>query len=113
MTEPICRKSTDGVVMFWCPGCETYHGVWTENKNDLGANWKWNGSLEKPTFKPSILVKGTRPITDDEAKRILAGEKIEPEPTICHSFVTDGKIKFLDDCTHKLAGQTVELKPDE
>jgi hypothetical protein len=29
----------------------------------------------------------------------------------CHSFVTNGKIQFLADCTHKLAGQTVEL-PD-
>ena len=30
---------------------------------------------------------------------------------ICHSFVTDGRIQFLGDCTHKLAGQTVDL-PD-
>jgi hypothetical protein len=29
----------------------------------------------------------------------------------CHSFITDGKIEFLSDCTHSLAGQTVELKP--
>lgn len=32
---------------------------------------------------------------------------------ICHSFVTDGKIRFLNDCTHDLAGQTVDLKPIE
>ena len=29
----------------------------------------------------------------------------------CHSFVTDGRIQFLSDCTHALAGQTVDL-PD-
>ena len=29
--------------------------------------------------------------------------------SVCHSFVTDGKIQFLGDCTHELAGQTVEL----
>jgi len=28
---------------------------------------------------------------------------------ICHSFITDGKIQFLSDCTHHLAGQTVDL----
>ncbi len=28
---------------------------------------------------------------------------------VCHSFVTDGQIQFLGDCTHKLAGQTVPL----
>lgn len=31
--------------------------------------------------------------------------------SICHSFVTDGNIQFLSDCTHSLAGQTVPLKP--
>jgi hypothetical protein len=30
---------------------------------------------------------------------------------VCHSFITDGFIQFLDDCTHPLAGQTVEI-PD-
>jgi len=29
--------------------------------------------------------------------------------SICHSFVTDGQIQFLGDCTHKLAGRTVPL----
>ena len=28
---------------------------------------------------------------------------------VCHSFVTDGKIRYLNDCTHHLKGQTVEL----
>ena len=30
---------------------------------------------------------------------------------VCHSFVTNGRIQYLGDCTHKLAGQTVDL-PD-
>jgi hypothetical protein len=29
----------------------------------------------------------------------------------CHSYVTNGRIQFLSDCHHSLAGQTVEL-PD-
>jgi hypothetical protein len=28
---------------------------------------------------------------------------------VCHSFVTDGKIQYLSDCTHAMAGQTVDL----
>lgn len=32
-----------------------------------------------------------------------------PIPFVCHSFVTDGRIQFLSDCTHSLAGQTVDL----
>ena len=31
--------------------------------------------------------------------------------TVCHSFVNNGRIQFLLDCTHHLAGQTVNLPP--
>lgn len=27
----------------------------------------------------------------------------------CHSFIEGGRIRFLSDCSHALAGQTVEL----
>lgn len=90
--------------VFECPGCACLHSIKT-------PVWTFNGNLEKPTVTPSILVSGTEPITDDEHARIMSGEVIEPKPTICHSFVTDGKIQFLDDCTHSLKGQTVEI-PD-
>jgi hypothetical protein len=53
--------------------------------------WMWNRDTEKPTITPSILTNGS-----DTMPR-------------CHSFVTDGKIQFLSDCTHALAGQTVDL----
>lgn len=109
---PACRTATNGVVMFWCPGCEEHHGVWTDVPNELtGGRWQWNGSLDKPTFSPSILVRGTVPITDEEHAIIMRGEPFEPKPRVCHSFVRDGRIEFLSDCTHKLAGQTVDL-PD-
>lgn len=62
----------------------------------MGAIWTWNGSLEKPTFQPSILVKANY-------------TSIDRLDDICHSFVVDGRIQFLGDCTHELAGQTVDL----
>lgn len=74
--------------MFQCPACECCH--YADNR------WTFNGDLKKPTFSPSILVN-----------RDLAN----PDTPLCHSFVTDGKIQFLNDCTHEMAGQTVEL-PD-
>ena len=61
----------------------------------------YNGDAEKPTFTPSVLV--TYNGSD-------AGKDGAP-PSVCHSFVTDGRIQFLADCTHALAGQTVGL-PD-
>lgn len=98
----VCFEST-GLVMFECPGCECMHGV---DQNW----WTWNGSKSKPTFFPSILVHGVVPITDDEAQRIMAGEQFNPVPIVCHSYVRDGMIDFLGDCTHKLAGKKVPLE---
>jgi hypothetical protein len=50
--------------------------------------------LDKPTFQPSILARV---------------ERTDGKIMVCHSFVADGKIQFLGDCTHKLAGQTVDI----
>ena len=98
------HKVENGFWVFECPACGDLHSCKT-------PVWTFNGDLEKPTVSPSILVRGTVPITEDEHRRIMSGEKIEPKPRICHSFVTDGKIQFLEDCTHTLKGQTVEI-PD-
>lgn len=96
------------LLMFWCPGCGTHHGPRVEGQGK--GCWTWNGDLVNPTISPSILVTGTVPITDDEHARIMRGEPFEPLPLRCHSFVRDGQIQFLGDCTHKLAGQTVPLE---
>jgi hypothetical protein len=56
-------------------------------------------------------VRGKRRCMDGEIDRIMAGERLDIPDLVCHSFVTDGKIQFLSDCTHALAGQTVAL-PD-
>ena len=91
--------------LFECPGCGCAHFA-----ND---KWSFNGDHIKPTFRPSILVTGRQSPTDEQVKRIMAGEDLSSElpHTRCHSFITDGKIQFLDDCSHELRGQTVEL-PD-
>ena len=82
--------------MIFCPGCECAHGI-----ND---GWKFNGNFDLPTFTPSILVKSRGYVG-------LISDNVV-ENTVCHSFVTDGKIRFLSDCTHALKGKTVDL-PDE
>jgi hypothetical protein len=71
-------------LQFHCPGCGFDHAV--------DSKWTWNGSVEKPSFQPSVKYDGSK--------------------GICHFYVTDGKIQFCTDCTaHKLGGQTVDL-PD-
>lgn len=85
------RLATDGTAHFECPGCDGMHGIPIKGENH--PVWGWNGSVDAPTFTPSILV------------RYQGGDK----NTVCHSFVTDGRIQFLGDCTHALAGKTVDL----
>ena len=102
------RTLEGGIISFQCPGCDELHGIPVTGDHPV---WGWNGSIESPTFTPSIRVSGVQHLTDAECQRVLNGEKIVPIPSCCHSFIADGKIQFLSDCTHKLAGQTVEL-PD-
>jgi hypothetical protein len=81
--------------LFHCPGCGNPHAVFiAPHKSPSGATWTFNGDMFRPTFSPSIL------------QRI---EYTSGKVNICHSFVTDGNIIFLPDCTHKMAGKTVPL----
>ena len=108
--SPILRSLQGGRVLFWCPGCRTGHQINVfEDENRQGPLWGYNGNPDAPTFSPSILCNGTMPLTDEEHARCMAGEKITTEPLVCHSFVIDGQIQFLSDCTHAMAGQTVPL----
>lgn len=104
LLSPILRAAEGGRLFFWCPGCQKMHGIIHGNRR-----WSWNGDAARPTFQPSILVTGVEEVTDAEHERIMTGERIEPRPLRCHSFVTDGRIQFLDDCSHGMKGQTVEL----
>lgn len=95
--------------MFLCPGCNQPHHVVR-----APGKWTWNQDAERPTLTPSVLVTGLQTIREATGK--WTGEwfrdaKGNPIPMRCHSFVTDGRIRFLSDCTHALAGQTVDL-PD-
>ncbi len=82
------RITSNGEFHGWwveCPGCETAH--------IYDKRWTFNGDVDKPSYL---------------GKRTWGPLK---EKRVCHSWVTDGKIQFLNDCTHRLKGQTVDL-PD-
>ena len=110
-------SSSDGTpdqyVQFKCPGCGTVHCLGVGPKAS-GPRWGWNGDKTKPTFSPSVLAQGNK-LTLNEHGNWDGGwerdSKGSPIPYVCHSFIADGWIQFLGDCTHALAGQTVDL-PD-
>jgi hypothetical protein len=99
--SPILRDSQGGGLIFWCPGCDGAHAI--QHGDGPGPRWGWNGNAERPTFTPSVKV--TYPANPDASEEFKEWRTVR----ICHSFVTDGRIQFLDDCTHALKGQTVDL----
>ena len=85
-------EKTKGVYQFMCPGCKEIHQVWTD-KEDKVSPWDFNGDINKPTISPSILVQWS-----------CGNKKFK-----CHSYIKNGEIQYLSDCTHELAGQIIEL----
>lgn len=55
--------------------------------------WTWNGSVDAPTLRPSVL---TQYDGADQQWR-------------CHSWINDGYVHFLGDSSHPLVGRTVPL----
>lgn len=94
------RKTARGYAHL-CPGCNRSHVIAVDAPNASGARWTFNGNLEKPTFSPSINSRTNMPD--------MKGYQPNVYSSICHYFLTDGRIQFLTDCTHALAGQTVAL----
>lgn len=112
--SPFLRDVAGGGLTFWCAGCKEAHTVW--HGKGSGPRWTWNGDVDKPVFGPSVLVTGTEWLTDEEDARLMRGELVEPTPKRCHTFVgcngaAPGQIIYLSDCTHALAGQTIDLPP--
>jgi len=101
---PGCDTDGDGMPhilpVSWLPPGET-----VESPHVAGQpHWSFNGDLEKPVFGPSVLSSWER----------WRGDGLQPEKHVCHSFVgcngaQPGQITFLGDCTHALAGRTVDL----
>lgn len=77
--------------LFMCPACSCGHKFCTSDAYSEGwPIWQLTGTIDNPTIRASILINSANGI-------------------ICHSFITNGKLEYCGDCTHKLAGQTVEL----
>ena len=102
-TESGTGRDLGDYVWFYCPGCKGHHRARvrmpknptpqeiSDQRRNIHGLWTWNNNEEKPTIRASILVGADSP-----------GNR-------CHSFVTDGKIQYCNDCDHELSGKTVDL----
>lgn len=69
---------------YFCPGCGHAHAF-----SPLVHNW--NEDRDRPTVTPSL--RQSNPQNHHN----------------CHSYITDGQIKFEMDCWHELKGKAVDL----
>lgn len=88
----VCTTANGAKVFtFYCEGCKCHHSFQTENPQENGACWSFDGNHEAPSFSPSLLCN-----------------KDYPESR-CHLFLKKGQVQYLGDCHHELAGSTVPL----
>jgi hypothetical protein len=79
------KEASPGYFMMYCPGCENLHA--------FGESWGFNKDFDdKPDVQGSLLTHPTR------VRNIT-----------CHLFIRHGKIQYLTDSTHSLAGTTIDL----
>lgn len=58
----------------------------------------WNGDRDTPTFCPSIY-----------ESTVLSDSNGHLYKYVNHLFIERGKIIYCNDCTHEMAGQTVDM----
>lgn len=92
---------SNGGLAHWCPACEEMHAFATDGPNRNGAQWRWDGSVESPTFTPSMNIT-----VNPQGHKYYDPES---ETTVCHYFLRGGVIEYLGDCTHHMRGQKVPL----
>ena len=83
-----------------CPACGFEHrfNVDLENHgkwNEGSPVWDFDGNYDSPTFSPSMLHYGNERLGHPR----------------CHSYLEAGVWRFLSDCEHEMAGQTVPMIP--
>ncbi len=91
---------TDTHWVIKCDQCGRHHIPKAKVPN---RTWAFDGNIDSPTFTPSINECCNPPGHKDYRSDVKTSR--------CHFVITKGQIYYCNDCTHKLAGQTVPL-PD-
>ncbi len=92
--------------MVECLGCKIGHYIPVVGK----VKWQFSGDTENPTFSPSLLVNSDLKAVDIREYVDPVDKEIKQHISHrCHSFIRNGQWQYLKDCTHELAGKTVDM----
>lgn len=93
--------------------------VITKGTREGTGKWTWNGDTEKPTLRPSLLTTSGHFCAshkeDDDCWCTYNKDNPNPNHTSvfqcfrCHTWLNDGHVQFLPDCSHEFVGQTLDL----
>lgn len=100
-------RAANGSIFFKCPACERVHGLRVTTGGD---DWTYNCNADAPTFRPSLQVLYNHWVPPATPENPHPGPQTRVDAR-CHSYITDGRIEYLGDCTHVMVGQTVAI-PD-
>ena len=87
LTEKL-RLVTTNIFKHWCTGCNTSHDI--DIFKESHRCWDFNGSIDYPTFRPSM--------------KVYSGDQI-----ICHYNLVEGVIHYLGDSLHEMSGKSIAL----
>ena len=76
---------------FYCPACDTSHSFNVEG-------WTLIDTAKGPTVSPSLKITG-----------YITTRAGESEEVHCHLFIREGKLVYLPDYKHDMAGETVPM----
>ena len=100
---------------FFCPACNKPHTI----NIGLPDSWDWNENTTEVTLSPSVLVSSGHYLPGGDHSNSCwctyyknnPGEEVHFTCGKCHSFIKNGFISYLEDCSHDFKGQTLKLNP--
>ena len=121
--EQRCKKCKEPMIRWYknqvfagyhCSYCGTDAPAEEASQSVEGWKKEWNHAESEQCVRanidrPSSAGTPNRQADIQSISALYLGRREEHTTKRCHSFIKDGQIQFLGDCTHSLAGQTVAL----
>lgn len=108
--KDVLKSDTDQGLRYFCFGCNRSHVIYYNDSNPV-INWQWNKDYVLPTFSPSVKHEYPNWVPPSTPENPIPHEQQILKIDICHYFIVNGQIQYLDDCTHAYRNKIVDMLP--